>query len=153
MTRCTTFALTLFLGAFTLLVQPTEAAAQESPIAIRDAWLREPVGDRPMTAGFAVVTNRGSAPRAIVGAATEVAGKVELHEMKMDGAMMRMSPVEKIDIPAGGSVELKPGGLHLMLFDLKRTPRAGETVQVTLTFDDGSKATVAAAVRRQEGMR
>lgn len=138
---CGLFAATPLLGA--------EAAS----IIVQDPWVREPLGERKDTAAFAVVENRGSANRALVSASTDAAEKVELHEMKMVDAMMRMSPVARIDIPAGGKVELKPGGLHVMLFGFKKPARAGDSIDLTLTFDDGSKVTVKAAVRRQEGMR
>ena len=132
---------------------PPSTVLAQGAVTVRDAWVREPVGDRKDTAAFAVVENSGAATRAIVSATADVADKVELHEMKMVGAMMRMSPVKQIEIPAGGKVELKPGGLHVMLFGLKRTPKAGDTVGLTLTFDDATTVSVTAAVRKQEGMK
>ena len=67
--------------------------------------------------------------------------------------MMRMSPVKQIEVPAHGKVELKPGGYHVMLFGLKKTPTAGDTVKLTLTFDDGSTASTMASVRQDAGMK
>ena len=72
---------------------------------------------------------------------------------RMMGAMMRMSPVKRIEVPARGKVELKPGGYHVMLFGLKKTPMVGDTFTLTLTFDDGSTASATASVRRDEGMK
>jgi copper(I)-binding protein len=132
---------------------PSSTVQAQGAVTVRDAWVREPVGDRKDTAAFAVVENNGATTRAIVSATADVSDKVELHEMKMVGAMMRMTPVKQIEIPAGGKVELKPGGLHVMLFGLKRTPRAGDTVDLTLTFDDATTVSVTAAVRKQEGMK
>ena len=129
------------------------ALAQSTTLAVHDAWVREPVGGRAMTAAFAVVENTGPVTRAIVSATADVAEKVELHEMKMVDAMMRMSPVKQIDVPAGGKVELRPGGLHLMLFGLRNTPKVGDDVRLTLTFDDGTTVAVTAAVRKLAGMR
>ena len=97
-----------------------------------------------------MLENAGTDKRAVLSAASDAAARVELHEMKMDGAMMRMSPVKQIDVPAKGTVELKPGGLHVMLFDLTKRPAAGDSVVVTLTLDDGSKVPVTATVRKQE---
>jgi copper(I)-binding protein len=131
---------------------PSRVFAQGA-VTVRDAWIREPLGDRNVTAAFAVVENSGAANRAIVSAAAEVADKVELHEMKMVDSMMRMSPVKQIEVPAGGRVELKPGGLHVMLFGLKRMPKGGETIGLTLTLDDATTVSVTAAVRKQEGMK
>ena len=102
---------------------------------------------------FATVENTSAAKRAIVSATTDIAEKVELHEMKISDSMMRMSPVKQIEVPAHGKAELKPGGLHIMLFGLKKSPMAGETVNLTLTLDDGTKVPVAAQVRKQEGMK
>lgn len=88
-----------------------------------------------MTAGYMALTASG-APRKLVGVSTSAAGSAELHEMKMDGDVMRMRAVDAIELPAGQTVELKPGGLHLMLMDLK-TPLARNTsMPLTLTFED-----------------
>lgn len=132
---------------------PASLLGQTAAIAVHDAWIREPTANRDATAAFAVLENTGTVPRAIVGAATEVAEKVELHEMTMDGAMMRMSPVARVDVPAGGRTELKPGGLHVMLFGLTRRLAAGETIDLTFTVDDGTSVSARAAVRGREDPR
>jgi copper(I)-binding protein len=72
----------------------------------------------------------------LVGVATPVAGVAEVHEMKMEGDVMRMRAVAKLDLPPGQPVELKPSGYHLMLQDLKQPLAAGSTVPLTLTFRD-----------------
>jgi periplasmic copper chaperone A len=125
-------------------------AAQTVAITAHDGWAREPVPSRDVTALFVVLENRGATARAVVSGESDAAAKVELHEMKMDGAMMRMSPVNQIDVPAGGKTELKPGGLHVMMFGLKKRPAPGDTLTVTLTLDDGTKVPVTATVRREE---
>ena len=88
--------------------------------------------------------------RVRVSASSDAAGKVELHEMKNVNGMMSMSPVKQIDVPAHGKTELKPGGLHIMLFDLKKRPAPGDTLALTLTFDDGTKVPVTATIRKAE---
>jgi copper(I)-binding protein len=128
-------------------------AAQPATVTVHDAWVREPGGSRKVTAGFLVIENAGAAKRAIVSASTDAAETVELHEMVRDGAMMRMAPVKTIDVPANGKTELKPGGLHLMIFGLKKQPVAGDTIRFTLTLDDGTTTAVAAQVRKMGGMR
>ena len=156
MTRHTTFtrALATFAIAAVLALGAAAAVAQTAPaLTVRDTWMRQPTGDRKAAGVFATVENSGATPRAIVGASCDIADKVELHEMKMMGAMMRMSPVTQIAVPAHGKVELKPGGYHVMLFGLRKTPMAGETFTLTLTFDDGSTASAMASVRRDEGMK
>ncbi|HQZ37712.1 MAG TPA: copper chaperone PCu(A)C [Vicinamibacterales bacterium] len=122
--------------------------AQTSTVTVHDAWVREPMGSRNMTGAFAIVENTGATPRAIVAASADISDKVELHEMKNEGGMMRMSPVPRIDVPAHGRLELKPGSFHVMLFDLKRKPAPGDTVRLTLTLDDGTTVSAEATVRR-----
>jgi len=73
--------------------------------------------------------------------------------MKNEGGMMRMSPVKQIDVPAYGKVELKPGSFHVMLFGIKGKPAAGDSIDLSLTFDDGTKATTEATVRKPDGMQ
>ena len=72
----------------------------------------------------------------LVGVLTPVAGVAEVHETKMDGEVMTMRAVKALDLPAGKTVELKPGGLHLMLMDLKRVLPAGSSVPLTLLLQD-----------------
>jgi copper(I)-binding protein len=79
----------------------------------------------------------------LVGAASPVAGVVELHEMSMDNNVMKMRAVPAVDLPAGREVQLKPGGYHVMLLDLRRPLKAGDKVQVELRLEtrDGKRVT------------
>jgi copper(I)-binding protein len=79
------------------------------------------------------IENKGTADQ-LVSASSPVAGEVQLHEMAMDGNVMRMRQVKDIALPAGGALELKPGGLHLMFMNIKAPLAAGETVPVKLKF-------------------
>jgi copper(I)-binding protein len=126
--------------------------AQKATVTAHDAWVREAPAGRTVTAVFVVVENTGKAARSIVSGVTTVADTLELHEMKMVGTSMQMSPVTSIALPAGGKAELKPGGLHIMLFGLKKPLSAGDKVQLTLTLDDGTKVPVTADVRKMGGM-
>jgi len=128
------------------------AHAQTQAVTAHDAWTREPAPSRDITAVFVVLENRGPEARSVVSATCETADKAELHEMKNENGMMSMSPVKSIPLPAG-KTELKPGGLHIMLFGLKQRPAAGDHLNVTLTLDDGSKVPVSAVVRKQESMQ
>jgi copper(I)-binding protein len=94
------------------------------------------------------VTNAGASDRALVGGSSPAAKVVELHTHTMEGGMMRMRQVEKIDLPAGKDVSLKPGGLHVMLIGLKQNLTPGENVPLTLKFADGSELTLDAPVRK-----
>jgi copper(I)-binding protein len=133
-------------------VVATELVAQGSAVSARDAWVREAPAGRKVTGVFVVIENPGAVARSIVSGSTNVADTLELHEMKREGDMMQMSPVKSILIPARGQVELKPGGLHLMLFGLRKPLVVGDTVKLTLTLDDGSHVALSAPVRKPGGM-
>jgi copper(I)-binding protein len=90
---------------------------------------------------YVTLTNSGAQADSLVSASSEVAQTVELHEVRNDGGVMKMRPVKNIPVPAGGKVELKPGGYHIMLL------KAGEKVAVTLKFQHGGEVQVEAAVR------
>jgi len=126
--------------------------AQASDLTVSDAWVRAS-GARPVTAAYAVLENTGSADRTIVSAASPVAKSVELHEMKMQDGMMRMSPVKQIVVPAKGKVSLRPGGLHVMLFGVTNALKPGERIPLTFQFQDGTAVTTSAEVRAEAGMR
>ena len=86
--------------------------------------------------GYMVIKNHGSEPDRLIGGSASFAGKVEVHEMKMDGDVMKMREIKGgLEIPAGGSVTLKPGGLHVMFMKLTEQMNEGETRTVTLEFD------------------
>lgn len=138
------FCAALMLGA-------AGVSAQTPALTVHDAWVREPMGNRNTTGAFAIVENASATPRAIVAVSADVSDKVELHEMKNEGGMMRMSPVKRIEVPAHGKLELKPGSFHVMLFDMKKKPAAGDTITLTLTFDDGTRVSTDATVRRPDG--
>ncbi len=105
------------------------------------------------TGAFLTVVNHGPADRALVDARTARAKTIELHEMVHEGDRMRMRQVERIVVAAGGRAELRPGGLHLMLFGLTAPLQRGERVPLTLVFDDGTTIDVEAEARMPEGHR
>lgn len=100
------------------------------------------------SAVYMLLANKGTAADRLVAAEADVAKSIEIHETKMEGDMMRMQPVEGgIEVPAGGQVELKPGGYHVMLIGLTRDLNAGEKFPVTLKFASGATLKVEAEVR------
>ncbi len=111
-------------------------------IKVQDAWVRTTVQGQKGTGGFMKITAKDGAR--LVAISTPVAGVAEVHEMKMEGDVMRMRAVPVLDLPAGTTVELKPGGYHLMLQDLKTALPKDTTVPMTLTFEDakGVRSTV-----------
>lgn len=144
-------ALLGLLAAFVLPAMPV--SAQSATVTVRDAWVREAGAGRPTTAAFMILENKGAVLRALLRGSASVGDTLELHEMKRDDGMMRMSPVQRIEIPAHGEVALRPGGLHLMIFGLKAPLTVTDSVALTLTFDDGSVLTLKAPVRPMQGMR
>ena len=102
-------------------------------IKIEDAYTRATVPGQQVAGGFMKIENKGVADQ-LISASSPVAGEVQLHEMAMDGNVMKMRQVKDIPVPAGGAVELKPGGLHLMFMNIKSPLTAGETVPVKLKF-------------------
>ena len=105
-------------------------------LEIRQPWTRATPPTAQAGGGFLVVANTGTTPDRLIAAKSPAAERVEVHEMKMDGNVMRMRPVEHgIDSPAGGTVELTPGGLHVMLSGLKAPFATDAKVPLTLVFE------------------
>jgi len=111
------------------------APAFAQTVEVKDAWVRTAVPGQKATGAFMKITARDGAR--LVSAASAVAGVTEVHEMKMDGDVMKMRAVEGgLELPAGKTVELKPGGFHVMLMDLKAALPKDSTVPITLVFKD-----------------
>jgi copper(I)-binding protein len=125
--------------------------AAQAQTTVKDAWIRGTVPQQKATGMFASVTSTAGRQAGV--GQSPVAGVVEIHEMAMDGNVMKMRALPAgLDLPAGKAVELKPGGYHVMLMDLKQQLKEGDTVPVTLVFEgkDGKKETLElkAPVRR-----
>jgi len=118
------------------------AGAAHAQVTVVDAWVRGTVTGQKATGVFMQL--QSATDTALVAAASPMAGVVEIHEMKMDAGVMKMSAIDALAVPAGKTVELKPGGYHVMLMDLKQPLKEGETVPLTLTFEDkaGRKQTL-----------
>ncbi len=130
-----------FLVSVAAMALCTAAAAQTT---VADAWVRGTVPQQKASGLFAVITSVQGGR--LVAASSPVAGVVEIHEMAMEGTTMRMRELAGgLPLPAGQAVELKPGGYHVMLMDLKQPLKAGDTVPVTLVVEgaDGQRQTVA----------
>ncbi len=107
--------------------------AKVGNIKIEKAYTRSTVPGQQVAGGFMKIENQGGVDQ-LISASSPVAGEVQLHEMAMEGNVMKMRQVKDIAVPAGGAVELKPGGLHLMFMNIKAPLAAGETVPVKLKF-------------------
>jgi copper(I)-binding protein len=125
-------------------------------VVITDAWARPSSAMASAGAAYMTIHNNGT-PDALVGASSPAATTVEVHETVVtgspaagasgDGGMMGMQPVERLEIPAGGSVELKPGSYHIMLIGLEQDLNAGATIEVTLTFEKAGELTLSVPVK------
>ena len=103
-------------------------------VDVQGAWARATVQGQKATGAFMKLTAKENTK--LVGASSPAAGVVEIHEMKMDGGVMKMRAVSSLDLPAGKAVELKPGGYHVMLMDLKEPLKKESSVPVTLVVKD-----------------
>ena len=104
------------------------------------------------SAAFMQLDSSDVVERFLVGADSPAAAAVELHMHTMDDGVMRMRQIPHIHLPPGQTVSLQPGGLHIMLFDLKAPLSPGDQIPITLTFEDGSSKDITATVRPVEGM-
>ncbi|EKP95650.1 copper chaperone PCu(A)C [Thermaerobacter subterraneus] len=120
--------------------------AGEPAVTVTGAWVRA-ASKGDMSAAFFVVENKGSKAVRLTGVRTDVAATAEIHQTTQEGSTARMQRVEGIEVPAGGRVELAPGGYHVMMMDLQRDLKAGDQIQLTLQFDGGHEVTVTAEVR------
>jgi copper(I)-binding protein len=114
-----------------LCVIATPALGQ---IKIDDAWARATAPGSKIAAGYMMIRNLSASPDRLVGASSPVAAHVQTHVIVKEGEVFRMREVKGYDVPANGSFELKPGGAHLMLVDVKRPLKEGEKVSLTLRF-------------------
>ena len=112
-------------------------------LVISQAWSRATPGGAKTGGGFLTIENKGSSPDKLVGVSTDIAGKVEVHEMATDNGVMKMRPVEGgLTIDPGKTVKLAPGGLHLMMTDLKSPLKQGDKLPMTLQFEKAGKVAV-----------
>lgn len=123
-------------------------ASASSDVMIHNAYARATPPNAPTSAVFVTLMNKEETPRAIVSASTSASGKVELHTHVMEGDVMKMRQIDQISIPANGTVELKPGGLHIMLFDLQQDFKEGGSIDVTINFANGDKQTFTAPIKK-----
>ena len=128
------------IRSFACVVLLVWASASHGQVQVKDAWARPALQGQTATGAFMSLTSSDGAR--LIGAASPVAGVVEIHEMVMEGSVMRMRPIAGLDLPAGRSVELKPGGYHVMLMDLKRPLKAGERVPLELRLETKDKRLV-----------
>lgn len=135
-------ALTILLGlgllsqpAAPALAQVKSAKVQVGALVIDAPWARATPKGAKVGGGYVKITNTGTAPDRLVGGTLPDAGAVEVHEMSMADNVMKMRRLDGLEIKPGASLELKPGGYHLMFMDLKQGLTAGQTLKGTLVFE------------------
>jgi len=138
----------LVLAVATLLPAPLLAHDYKlGSLEIAHPWTRATAPTAKSGGGFLTITNKGTTPDRLIAARSPVSLKVEVHEMKMEGSVMRMREVEKgLEIPPGATVTLKPGGYHIMFMELKAPLAKDNKVPVTLVFEKAGSIDVELAV-------
>ncbi|MYN14420.1 copper chaperone PCu(A)C [Pusillimonas sp. TS35] len=112
------------------------ATPAHAQVSVEDAWVRGTVSGQQATGVFMTLKSKTDAK--LVAADSPIAGTVEIHEMAMDGNVMKMRQIPSLALPAGQTVMLKPGGYHIMLLDLKQPIKAGEKIPVSLVVEAAS---------------
>jgi copper(I)-binding protein len=129
----------LLVLAFVLIGLASVAVAQSyklGSLEIDQPWTRATAPTAKTGGGFMTITNKGTTADRLIAVRSSVSDKVEIHEMKMDGSVMRMRELEKgLEIPSGASIALKPGGYHIMFMELKAPFAKDAKIPVTLVFE------------------
>jgi hypothetical protein len=138
------FSLTAAVATAAVLASGASAGDfKVGAITVEGPWARASAGPARNGAAFMTLSNAGTADDKLIAAASSgVSTKDELHTHIREGDIMRMRPVDAIDVPAGGVTQLKPGGFHVMLMGLKAPLKEGETFPLTLTFEKSGEVTV-----------
>ena len=125
------------IAAAALLASPAWAQDYKlGSLEIAQPWTRATAPTAKAGGGYVTITNKGTTPDRLIAARSAASAKVEIHEMKMDGNVMRMRELDKgLEIPPGATVTLAPGHFHLMMMGLKGPLKQGEKVPVTLVFE------------------
>ena len=137
----------LFLGA--LMSAPARAEeVKAGDLVITQGWSRATPGGAKVGGGYLTIENKGSTADRLIGGSADIAAKVQVHEMAMNNGVMTMRPIDKgLTIEPGKTVKLAPGGLHLMLLDLKSPLKQGDKVPLTLEFERAGKVSLSLDVQ------
>jgi len=142
-----TRSLKLAAAAALSLAVALPAFSQNAAVQVEKPWARATPAGATTGAVYMTLDNKSNAPDRLVGAATDVAAKAQVHEMSMDKGTMKMREVaDGLAVPAGGSVVLKPGSYHVMLMGLKKPLKAGQSINLTLKFEKAGDVPVTVPV-------
>lgn len=151
---------TLLPLSFLLVAVATACGAPASPssaheihaaaaITVHDAWAAPTPAGVDVAAGYLTISNHTDRADRLLGATSPRAARVEIHEMRMNGAVMQMRAVQRLDLPAGADVQLGPGGMHLMFFGVSDPFAEGQSIPVHLVFETAGAMDVTLPVRRR----
>jgi len=135
------------LSSLLVLLGLSSAAALAADVEIRNPWVRGTVSGQQATGAFMEITSQSGAT--LVGATSPAAEVTEIHEMKMDGGVMKMRAIPRLELPAGKPVELGPGGYHVMLIKLKQPLKKGDSVPLTLRVEGRDKKVESIALKAE----
>ena len=137
------FFLTLAAATAVAVSSPVLAKdAKAGPIRIETLWARPTPPGAPTGGAYMTLVNTGAQADRLLGGSSPVSARLEVHEMSMADGIMRMRKLDGLAIPAGGTVALKPGGLHIMLIGLKQPLKIGDRVPATLRFEKAGEVAV-----------
>ncbi|WOI55528.1 copper chaperone PCu(A)C [Palleronia sp. LCG004] len=126
-------------------------AVEAGDLSISGAFSRATPPGAPVGGGYMTITNTGDTDDRLLSVSSTLSARAEIHEMVMEGDVARMRPVEGIAIPAGETVELRPGGYHVMFVDLEAPLVAGEVAQITLSFERAGDVEIPLAIADAAG--
>ena len=135
------------LSSLLILFSVSSASVLAADVEIKNPWVRGTVSGQQATGAFMEIISKSGAT--LVGASSPSAGVTELHEMKMDGGVMRMRAIPRLDLPAGKPVALGPGGYHVMLIQLKQPLKKGDRVALTLQIEGKDRKVEAVQVEAE----
>lgn len=149
------WALMFVLGIMAVLVLNGCGGARSAgpQIEVKNVWARPTrvgMGGKVTSAAYMIIANKGDETDRLVGIMSDVAEAAEIHQTIREGDVMRMQPVTGgLEIPAGGSVELKPGGYHIMLIGVKRELKPGDRFSLVLEFQKSGRKTIQVEVKEE----
>lgn len=137
----------IWIGVFFIFAQMFSACANKGELKVMDAWAR-PMPQGQNSAAYFIIANGTATNDSLLSASTDIAEVAEAHMSTMDNnGVMSMQRQETVPVPAGGQVEFKPGGLHIMLLNLKQELKPGDTFTLTLNFKEAGSMIVEVLVR------
>ena len=132
-----------------LPVTAGDSDGQSAKVVVKDPWLQESPPGQTITAAYMRLENHGSSEAVLVSASTSVARVVEIHKVVVEDGLMKMRKLDQLVIPANASLELKPGGFHLMVIGVNKDLKEGDEAKLVLKFADNTEKTIVVPVKQR----